>query len=162
MSQEVVELKNDKVVKASNDKEDKTLPESDPFVVVKKGKSPKLSPKSKDFLFYEIALHEDEKELYIRIAGNSGSGLHSKLWCKLEDIFTLLDQQKDKTMKSGILKTVMSGGSSNNSGFMSAILRTLSILEPVPDNVFLHRHSKVYEQVKADLRALATKSVSCN
>lgn len=48
--------------------------ESSPFTVVKNGKSPKLSPKSKDFLQYEIALHGEEREFYIRVAGNSSSG----------------------------------------------------------------------------------------
>ncbi|HCM2158441.1 TPA: hypothetical protein N3B91_004501 [Vibrio parahaemolyticus] len=130
--------------------------EASPFMVVKSGKSPKLSPKSKDLLQYEIALHEDEKEIYIRVAGNSSSGLFSKAWIRLEDIFTLLDSQVGKTLKSAILKPLVSGSSSNSCGFLAAVLRTISILEPIQDNLFLHQVSERYETVKTELRALAS------
>lgn len=61
-------------------------------------------------------------------------------------------------MKSAVLKPVVAGGSSNSVGFMASVLRTISILEPVPDNVFLHRLSERYETVKTELRALAAES----
>ncbi|MFW1331831.1 hypothetical protein ACEV9E_24500, partial [Vibrio parahaemolyticus] len=89
-------------------------------------------------LEYQIAIRDDEREFYIRVSKNSSSGLFSKAWVRLEDIFTLLDDQKDKTMKSAVLKPVVAGGSSNSVGFLASVLRTISILEPVPDNVFLH------------------------
>ncbi|MBM4864620.1 hypothetical protein HYO48_21540 [Vibrio parahaemolyticus] len=140
----------------SNDKiEDAVV---DPFTVIKEGVSPKLSPKSDGTLEYQIAIRDDEKKFYIRVSKNSSSGLFSKAWVRLEDIFTLLDEQKDKTMKSAVLKPVVAGGSSNSVGFMASVLRTISILEPVPDNVFLHRLSERYETVKTELRALAAES----
>ncbi len=75
---------------------------------------------------------------------------------RLEAIFALLDDQVGKTLKSTALKPVITGGSSNSSGFLAAILRTISILDPVPDNVFLHQVSERYEVVKTELRALAS------
>lgn len=140
----------------SNDKiEDAVV---DPFTVIKEGVSPKLSPKSDGTLEYQIAIRDDEKEFYIRVSKNSSSGLFSKAWVRLEDIFTLLGEQKGKTMKSAVLKPVVAGGSSNSAPFLSSVLRTISILEPVPDNVFLHRLSERYEMVKTELRALAAES----
>ncbi|EPS0984003.1 hypothetical protein ACVBOS_003512 [Vibrio vulnificus] len=48
--------------------------------IVREGKAKKLSPKTENHLFYEIAIHQGEKELYIRISGNQGGGaLLSKL-----------------------------------------------------------------------------------
>jgi hypothetical protein len=140
----------------SNDKiEDAVV---DPFTVIKEGVSPKLSPKSDGTLEYQIAIRDDEKEFYIRVSKNSSSGLFSEAWVRLEDIFNLLDEQKDKTMKSAVLKPIVVGGSSNSVGFLASVLRTISILEPVPDNVFLHRLSERYETVKTELRALAAES----
>lgn len=40
--------------------------------IVLEGKAKKLSPKTENHLFYEIAIHQGEKELYIRISGNQG------------------------------------------------------------------------------------------
>ncbi|WMN63734.1 hypothetical protein [Vibrio parahaemolyticus] len=141
-----------------NVKQDVEEAEVNPFTIVKEGKSPKLSPKAKDFLQYQISFKEGDEEFYIRVSGNSSSGLFSKSWIRLEDIFALLDEQVGKTMKSAVLKPVISGGSSNSCGFLAAILRTISLLEPVPDNVFLHRVSERYETVKIELRALASDS----
>ncbi|CAH6874985.1 MULTISPECIES: hypothetical protein [Vibrio] len=130
--------------------------EVDLFTIVKEGQSPKLSPKSESFLEYQIAYKEDDQEFYIRVSKNSSSGLFSNSWVRLEAIFALLDDQVGKTLKSTALKPVITGGSSNSSGFLAAILRTISILDPVPDNVFLHQVSERYEVVKTELRALAS------
>lgn len=46
--------------------------------IVCEGKAKKLSPKTENHVFYEIAIHDEENELYIRMTGNQGSGLHSK------------------------------------------------------------------------------------
>ncbi|WP_238336757.1 hypothetical protein [Vibrio sp. S12_S33] len=105
--------------------------EVDSFTIVKEGQSPKLSPKSESFLEYQIAYKEDDQDFYIRISKNSSSGLFSNNWVRLEAIFTLLDGQVGKTLKSVALKPVITGGSSNSCGFLAAILRTISILYPI-------------------------------
>lgn len=126
--------------------------------VLKSGTCPKLSPKSTDKLEYQIALNSDDQDLYIRISGNSGGGLFSKAWIKLEDVFTVLDKEKDKIIKSAALRPVMKGGSANNCGFMSAILREIHLLEPSPASTFSHQLASGYENVKAELRGLSGTS----
>ncbi|MEZ8107237.1 hypothetical protein [Vibrio cortegadensis] len=149
-------LDKNKVVK---DKEEPAMAKADPYSpVLKHGSCPKLSPKSTDKLTYEIAKNVEDNQLYIRIAGNSGGGLFSKAWVKVEDFFTLLDKEKDKVIKSAALRPAMKGGSANNCGFMSAILREIQLLEPSPASIFSHQLASGYENVKAELRALTGSS----
>ncbi|HHP0487244.1 TPA: hypothetical protein ACRZ4F_003788, partial [Vibrio harveyi] len=91
--------------------------------IVREGKAKKLSPKTENHVFYEIAIHDEENELYIRMTGNQGSGLHSKEKIPLKDITAVLDVQGDKPFKSSVMKCVFSGQSANNAGFMAACCR---------------------------------------
>ncbi|EPX6969628.1 hypothetical protein ACW0W9_004225 [Vibrio parahaemolyticus] len=59
--------------------------------IVREGKAKKLSPKTENHVFYEIAIHDEENELHIRMSGNEGGGLHSKEWIPLKDITAVLD-----------------------------------------------------------------------
>ncbi|MDF5295448.1 hypothetical protein P3638_23790, partial [Vibrio parahaemolyticus] len=93
--------------------------------IVREGKAKKLSPKTENHVFYEIAIHDEENELYIRMSSNEGGGLHSKEWIPLKDITAVLDVQGDKPFKSSVLKCVFSGQSANNAGFMAACCRGL-------------------------------------
>lgn len=122
--------------------------------IVREGKAKKLSPKTENHVFYEIAIHDEEKQLYIRLKGNEGGGLHSKEWIPIEDIFAVLDVQKDKPFKSTVLKCVFKGGSANNTGFLAAALRGLLLILPSEKSVFLHVLAPDYEQVRDDLRSL--------
>lgn len=124
--------------------------------VVRDGKAKKLSPKTENHVFYEIAIHDEEKQLYIRLKGNEGGGLHSKEWIPIEDIFAVLDTQGDKPFKSTVLKCVFKGGSANNTGFLAAALRGLLLILPSEKSVFLHVLAPDYEQRRDELRSLLT------
>lgn len=99
--------------------------------IVREGKAKKLSPKTENHVFYEIAIHDGENELHIRMSGNEGGGLHSKEWIPLKDITAVLDVQGDKPFKSSVLKCVFSGQSANNAGFMAACCRGAWSYHPV-------------------------------
>lgn len=122
--------------------------------VVREGKVKKLSPKTENHVFYEIAIHYEEKQLYIRLKnGNEGGGLHSKERIPLENIFAVLDEQEDKLFKSTVLKSVFKGGSANNTGFLAAALRGLLLILPTEKSVFLHVLAPDYEQCRDELRS---------
>ncbi|EPN3958577.1 hypothetical protein WMQ31_20740 [Vibrio alginolyticus] len=106
--------------------------------IVLEGKAKKLSPKTENHLFYEIAIHQGEKELYIRISGNQGGGLYCRSWIPLKDITAVLDVQGDKPFKSSVMKCVFSGQSANNAGFMAACCRGLGLIVQSEKSVFLH------------------------
>ncbi|GIU31546.1 hypothetical protein [Shewanella sp. MBTL60-007] len=124
--------------------------------IVLEGKAKKLSPKTTNHVFYEIALHYEDNQLYLRLSGSEGGGLHSKEWIKLEDIFTVLDEQSDKPFKSTVIKSVFKGGSANNAGFMAACLRGLLLINPTEKSVFLHALAPEYAQRRDELRSLVT------
>ncbi|WP_253644959.1 hypothetical protein [Vibrio sp. Y42_MX_L11] len=122
--------------------------------IVREGKAKKLSPKTENHVFYQIALHDEENELHIRMSGNEGGGLHSKEWIPLKDITAVLDVQGDKPFKSSVLKCVFSGQSANNAGFMAACCRGLGLIIQSEKSVFLHVLAPDYEQRRDELLSL--------
>ncbi|PHJ41148.1 hypothetical protein [Vibrio sp. PID17_43] len=119
--------------------------------IVLDGKAKKLSPKTTNHVFYEIVLHDEENELYIRMTGNQGGGLHSKEKILLKDITAVLDVQGDKPFKSSVMKCVFSGQSANNAGFMAACCRGLGLIIQSEKSVFLHVLSEDYKQRRDEL-----------
>ncbi|MBS9810319.1 hypothetical protein J4H70_16210 [Vibrio alginolyticus] len=122
--------------------------------IVREGKAKKLSPKTENHVFYQIALHNEENELHIRMSDNEGGGLHSKEWIPLKDITAVLDVQGDKPFKSSVLKCVFSGQSANNAGFMAACCRGLGLIIQSEKSVFLHVLAPDYEQCRDELLSL--------
>ncbi|HCE3484893.1 TPA: hypothetical protein NG615_003631 [Vibrio parahaemolyticus] len=122
--------------------------------IVREGKAKKLSPKTENHVFYEIAIHDEENELYIRMTGNQGGGLHSKEMIPLKDITAVLDVQGDKPFKSSVMKCVFSGQSANNAGFMAACCRGLGLIIQSEKSVFLHVLAPDYEQRRDELLSL--------
>ncbi|HCH2613424.1 TPA: hypothetical protein NGT82_004046 [Vibrio parahaemolyticus] len=122
--------------------------------IVREGKAKKLSPKTENHVFYQIALHDEENELHIRMSGNEGGGLHSKEWIPLKDITSVLDAQGDKPFKSSVMKCVFSGQSANNAGFMAACCRGLGLIIQSEKSVFLHVLAPDYEQRRDELLSL--------
>lgn len=122
-------------------------------------KGRKLSPKTENHVFYEIAKNDEDNQLYLRLSGNEGGGLHSKEWILLQSIIELLDQQSvnpTSAFKSLILKPLFKGSSANNVGFLAGALRSaeLGLLKPAEKGVFLHLISNDYEANKAKLLSL--------
>lgn len=122
--------------------------------IVREGKAKKLSPKTEKHVFYEIAIHDEENELHIRMSGNEGGGLHSKEWLPLKDITAVLDVQGDKPFKSSVMRCVFSGQSANNAGFMAACCRGLGLIIQSEKSVFLHVLAPDYEQRRDELLSL--------
>ncbi|MCG6238971.1 hypothetical protein [Vibrio diabolicus] len=122
--------------------------------IVREDKAKKLSPKTENHVFYQIALHDEENELHIRMSGNEGGGLHSKEWIPLKDITAVLDVQGDKPFKSSVMKCVFSGQSANNAGFMAACCRGLGLIIQSEKSVFLHVLAPDYEQCRDELLSL--------
>ena len=119
----------------------------------------KLSPKTENHVFYEIAKHDEDNQLYLRLSGNEGGGLHSKEWILLQSVIEVLDQQfanPTAPFKSLILKPLFEGSSANNVGFLAGALRSseLGLLKPAEKGVFLHLISDGYEENKAKLFSL--------
>lgn len=101
----------------------------------------KLSTRSEGLIFYAIGRHEESGELFLKITGNQGGGLHSKEWIELSAIDDVLRSlPADKPFKSSVMKRLFKGGSANNAGFLSAILRSdgLKLIQKADSNPMLH------------------------
>jgi hypothetical protein len=131
---------------------------TDLFKVISTGKGKKLSPKTENHVFYELAINDDDKALYLRLSGNEGGGLHSKKWITVQSILELLDKQTERDFKSTAFRDLGLGGSSNNAGFLAAVLRSddLGLISASDKSVFLHVLSADYLKNKADLLKLVT------
>ena len=126
--------------------------ESEMTILLEEGKALKLSPKTKNHVFYQLG-EDDGGKRHIRMSGNEGGGLHTKIWIELDAIFSLLDKQSDKPFKSTLLKPVFKSGSSNNCGFLAAILRSkeIGLMVQSEQSVFVHQLSENYNNNKQNL-----------
>lgn len=105
------------------------------------GYAPKLSTKTTGRIGYEVALNDDDKCRYLRLTSNDTGGLFSKEWIKLDDLYELLESMDiDKPFKSSVFKSLISGSSSNNQGFLSAVLRCneISLILKSTKSQYLH------------------------
>ena len=118
-----------------------------------------LSPGSTTTVGYEIGHEPEQDELLIRLTGSSGGGLCSKEWFGLAQVVELLnEQQPDKAFTSGLFKVIWNfKGSSNNAGFLAAVLRHLELTKAAPEvrfgNLITGKHTEWFDGLKAKLPA---------
>lgn len=109
------------------------------FILLKQATAPKLSPKNPGSLTYQIGRHPESGVLALRMIESDSGGYFSKEWIELDSIKSLLETlEANKPFKSSALRSLFSGGSSNNAGFCAAVCRAEGVLAPVPDKAFLH------------------------
>ena len=127
-------------------------------LLIADGKALKLSPKTKNHVFFQLGVKDEDNTLHLRMSGNEGGGLHSKEWVALDAITTLLDSQINKPIKSTFLKPLFQGSSANNCGFMAAVLRhaDISLLTQSEQSVFVHRLPDGYDANKTKLMSMAS------
>lgn len=118
------------------------------------GQALKLTPGSTSSVGYELGYLQTADTLLIRLTGSDSGGLCSKAWFELQRVIDLLDQQApDKPFNSSMFKVLWDyKGSSNNAGFLAAVLRKLDLLQPAPELRFAHlitgKHNAWFQQLK--------------
>ncbi|NVJ66204.1 MAG: hypothetical protein HWE16_06925 [Gammaproteobacteria bacterium] len=106
------------------------------LMIVFKSKAPKMSPKSKGFIQYQLV--KDKKDrLFIQLLSNTSGGIFSKELINLTLITTALKKlPANRPFKSSSLKEVFTGKgakSANNPSFLAAVLRSKNLGLIVPD-----------------------------
>ena len=94
--------------------------------ILKKGTCLTLSGKSK--LSYVIGT--DDKEVYIRIASNTGGGFYSGEWIAVQDIESALNKTPDNITSLALFK-LFKGKSVNTPGYLLAVLKHEGVVEAV-------------------------------
>ena len=112
--------------------------------ILKTGECPSLSGKST--LTYQIGSNNDN-EIFIKLAGNSGGGHFSPDWVTLEQVYTILSSQKEP-ITSGALHGLFQGKSSNNASFTTAVLLKEGLLKPGDRHYDLVGSTKFKEYVQ--------------
>ena len=87
------------------------------------GKCPKLTPRGVGNLEYEIGIDEEKKEGVLRITRNESSGAFSTHWIGLKGIRTVVEALKGEPFRGVILRDLFTQKSSNNHGFLAAVLK---------------------------------------
>ena len=131
-------------------------------IILASGVATLLSPGSTTTVGYEVGHEPEQAELLIRLTGSSGGGLCSKEWFGLAQVIDLLnEQQPDKAFTSGLFKVIWNfKGSSNNAGFLAAVLRHLELTKVAPEVRFGHqitgKHSEWFDSLKGKLPEVST------
>jgi hypothetical protein len=104
-----------------------------PVRILFRGKCPKLSARGMGDLEYELGSNNITGQACIRISGNASSGAFNAKWIDLEDIRKLIDTSGESSFKAVLFQPLYKGQSSNNHGYLCAILKAEGILNTVPD-----------------------------
>lgn len=100
-----------------------------PFWLLKEGQAPKLGARAEGGIRYHVLADANRQQLYIAITGNESGGYFSRERVPFERIESCLDQiPSGKTFPSKTFKETFVGRSSNNAGFLVAVLRFEGLL----------------------------------
>jgi hypothetical protein len=113
--------------------EDSAVPQS--YILLKTANADKLGKNSAGGIAYRVLADTDRKNLYITITGNDGGGYFSREIVPFSQVEKCLTDfaDADKAFPSKLFKTAFVGRSSNNAGFLAAILRSEGLLAQAPD-----------------------------
>ncbi len=110
------------------------------YTVLCNGEAEKISPHSKGLLMYELGKKNDTGHLALRLTANGEGGLFSREWIMLYALHAILEQQQD-CFPSRVFRPLFGQGSTNNAGFLAAVLRSpdICLIEADSSRLFMHR-----------------------
>lgn len=108
----------------------------DPIEVVHAGEC--LSVSGRSTLDFEIGRHKEDGTLHLRIAGNSGKGMHCRDWASASAIQDIVLGEGELTAKS--FHDLHPGKSINTGGFVLAALKELGLIRSNEENTRVHEH----------------------
>ncbi len=112
------------------------------FWLLKGGTAPKLGARAEGSIDYNVLADGERQLLFIAITGNKGGGYFSNEHVDISKIETCLDTTASaKRFPSKTLKDAFVGRSSNNAGFLVAVLRHEGLLAAAPEAETQHVRS---------------------
>lgn len=129
------------------------------YLSLKTGQANKTGQRSHGQIHYRILTNTERHSLFITITGNDGGGYYSKEIIAFENVERCLEGlETEKPLSSKIFQAAFTGQSSNNAGFLAAILRAEHLLAPVADDKHHHALQPNWAEWKTNLLALADKA----
>ncbi|ASF48403.1 hypothetical protein [Methylovulum psychrotolerans] len=129
------------------------------YLSLKKGKANKTGQRSHGQIHYRLLTDAGMQALYVIITGNDGGGYHSKEIVPFVNVEQCLEGfNTDKPLSSKLFQPAFVGQSTNNAGFLAAILRAENLLAAVPESPHHHALQADWDGWKASTLALADKA----
>jgi hypothetical protein len=136
------------------------LPTTQSVILLRSGRAKKLGVKSEGSLSFHWLTDASHESISLQITANDGGGYFSKEKIPFERIEKCLGYRiADNPFPSKLLQTAFEGKSSNNSGFLGAILRAENLLAPAKDAETQHLVSGDWKKWKTDLLALSGETI---
>ena len=98
------------------------------YHLLKSDHAPKLGPRSTGGISYVVLADEARQHLYLQITGNDGGGYWSREIVALPNIERCLPEKADEAFPAKRLASAFTGRSSNNGGFLAAVLHHEGLL----------------------------------
>ena len=129
------------------------------YLSLKTGKANKTGQRSHGHLHYRILTDSTQQRLYITITHNDGGGYYAKEVVPFDKIENCLEGlTPDKPLTAKIFQPAFIGQSSNNAGFLAAILRAEHLLALAAESKHHHVLQPDWAGWKADLLALVNQA----
>jgi hypothetical protein len=134
--------------------EDATPETKNTFWLLKTAIAKKIGKLAEGGIGYQILSNADRQDLLICITSNSGGGYFSRERVPFDKVEACLNSHTpDKPFPSKLFKSAFVGRSSNNAGFLAAILRAEDLLAPAPDSETQHIASGDWAEWKKSMLA---------
>ena len=118
---------------------EKAAPIVERFCLLKAGTAKKIGQHAEGGIRYQILADIDRQTLSITITGNDSGGYFSREIVPFQNVeASLTKRDQHKPFPSKFLKDAFVGRSSNNAGFLAAILRAEGLLAAAPDSDTQH------------------------
>lgn len=124
------------------------------YITLKCAFAPKLGKHADGIISYKVACNIRRTALFLAITDNSSGGYFSREYvsaARIEELLVNLDQSG---FPSKVLKAAFTGRSSNNAGFLAAILQAEGLLSRAVDSETKHLCTKDWTKWKASALAL--------
>ena len=135
----------------------------EPTWLLKTGSAPKLGKHAEGDISYQILTDSSRAEPMIRIIGNDGGGYYSKEVLPFRNVEVCIDKHElDQPLPSKLFQPAFTGKSSNNAGFLAAILRAERLLSAAPEVEGRHIIAGNWAEWKTSLLALPGLLIETN
>jgi hypothetical protein len=128
-----------KVASAAITLPDPVTPPTTPYWLLKDSHCKKLGKRSEGGIKYQLLASDDRAVLYVRITANESGGYFSKELVPFSEIEQCLEKCAEaSSFPSKAFRDAFVGRSTNNAGFLGAILREEGLLEAAQEEEFQH------------------------
>lgn len=108
-------------------------------ILLRSGEARKVGQRSSGVIRYDVVSDSERSKVFIRITSNDGGGYFSREFVDFDKAIDSVVQYKDGSpFPSKVFAPAFVGKSSNNAGFLAAVLRGEQLLDAAPGSDFQH------------------------